>query len=662
MQTHLNCLLVAPYMLGRLTGKVTTHNFVFELQPGAEVRKFEYVKVLHRVYEWVLCQVVEIEVSTQSTLVKCNVLGFRDTQGVKRIRIPFDIGSEVFLADDDFIAAVVELKSEKGAYLGRLDGKTIPVHLDLSKLLTKHVAVLAKSGAGKSYAVGVLIEEILEKKVPVLVIDPHGEYGSLKTAAEKKDMMEKWGISPKGYTVREYGDESQGVAPLRLPGNLTQQELIHLLPGKLNNTQLGILYSAIKGMDQLNFESVQLSLEAEESNAKWSIINLIDHLRTLNIFSAAPIPYNELIKSGSASIINLRGYAPEIQQVICYKLAKDLFELRKVNKVPPFFLVVEEAHNFCPERSFGEATSSKILRTIASEGRKFGLGLCVISQRPARVDKSVLSQCTTQVILKVTNPNDLRAISAGVEGLTAESEAEIQNLSIGTALVTGLVDMPLFVNIRPRRTQHGGDAVDILDQPSFLEQTSQFEEQELLPVLKPQISRKDAELMADGPIEEQLVPGYVFVCKDKETFKLLVEMVDGEVVVNLDEFVTARLPDLRSLSRLQVKILQVAPSLGTFTLDELAEKVGTLDLEDAVSDLVEKEYLADDNGYCLTNRYVLAKLSTYANYGKVEYEKSSAPQLDAGVSLDEIKELLSRFTSVIDHQECFILRYVDAGD
>jgi DNA helicase HerA-like ATPase len=74
-----------------------------------------------------------------------------------------------------------------------------------------------------------------------------------------------------------------------------------------------------------------------------------------------------------------------------------------MDKIPPFMLVVEEAHNFCPERGFEKAISSNIMRTIASEGRKFGLGMMVISQRPARVDKNVISQCNTQIILRVTN-------------------------------------------------------------------------------------------------------------------------------------------------------------------------------------------------------------------------------------------------------------------
>jgi DNA helicase HerA-like ATPase len=104
-----------------------------------------------------------------------------------------------------------------------------------------------------------------------------------------------------------------------------------------------------------------------------------------------------------------------------------------------------------------------VFRTIASEGRKFGLGLMIITQRPAKVDKNVLSQCNTQIILKVNNPNDLKAITASIEGLTDGMEEEIQRLPIGTSIVTGGgVSMPLFVEIRPRESKHGGESVEVI--------------------------------------------------------------------------------------------------------------------------------------------------------------------------------------------------------
>lgn len=457
----------APPILGTIVGKCTTREFTFEIQN--ETKVFEYLKVYHRVFGDVLSQVTEITTTRDESTAHCEIIGYRDPEGaIKSVRIPFDVGSQVERADDEFIRQIIKLGSEHGAYIGKLEGRDINVHLDLRKILTKHVAVLAKSGAGKSYSVGVLIEEVLEKGVPLVIIDPHGEYATLSqpnTSPEDTERMRAYGIGPKGYKVNEYGDPNvTSGKQLKLSNRMTQQELVQMIPAKLTGAQIGILYAALRNIEQVSFDAVIASLGTEESNAKWGLINILEHLQTYNIFSSDPTPYDEIVNPGVCSIINLRGIPAEIQAIIVYKLTKDLFELRKLGRLPPFFLVLEEAHNFCPERSFGETTASKTIRTIASEGRKFGLGLCVISQRPARLDKSVISQCTTQLILKVTNPNDLKAISASVEGLTADAEKEIANLPIGTSLVTGIVEVPLLVNIRPRRSLHGGHSVDILSE------------------------------------------------------------------------------------------------------------------------------------------------------------------------------------------------------
>jgi hypothetical protein len=454
-------------VLGTIIGKCTTREFTFQIE--SETKVFEYLKIYHRVFGDVLCQVTEITSTRDDSTAHCEIIGYRDPDGaIKAIRIPFDVGSQVLRADDDFIRTIIKLSTDSGALVGKLEGRDIHIQLDLRKILTKHVAVLAKSGAGKSYSVGVLIEEILEKGVPLVIIDPHGEYATLRkpnTAKEDVERLKVYGLAPKGYATNEYGDPNvTDGKQLKLSNKMTQQELVQMIPARLTGTQIGILYSALRNIDQVSFDAVIASLNAEESNAKWGLINILEHLRTYNIFSPEPTPYDDIVAPGVCSIINLRGIPAEIQSIIVYKLTKDLFDLRKRGQLPPFFLVLEEAHNFCPERSFGETTASKTIRTIASEGRKFGLGLCVISQRPARLDKSVISQCTTQFILKVTNPNDLKAISASVEGLTAEAEKEIANLPIGTSLITGIVEVPLLVNIRPRRSLHGGHSVDILSE------------------------------------------------------------------------------------------------------------------------------------------------------------------------------------------------------
>lgn len=655
-------------ILGKIVGKATTNDFSFLAL--REPLKFQFVQVLHKEYGFVLCQIVEIQKDADNTIAYCQVVGFKEDGKIKKIRIPFDIGSEVLEAQNEFIEEIIRLDVQGGAFLGLLEGKDIKVRLDLNKVLSMHLAVLAKSGSGKSYAVGVLLEEMISRNIPLLIIDPHGEYSSLRFKNDVPIDLEKLNLlslEPKSFSVEEFGDPTivKGCRPLRLARSSDKQELVHLLPGKLSNSQLAVLYSAIKNASNADFNSLLFALESEESSAKWSLLSMVEHLRDMNIFSGVPIPYSDFLKPRHASIINLKGIEPDIQEVIVYKLCKDLFELRKKNKIPPFFLVIEEAHNFCPERSFGETKASKILRNVASEGRKFGLGLCVISQRPARVDKSILSQCSTQIILKVTNPNDLKALSASVEGLTTSAEKEIQNLPIGTALITGLSDVPLFVNIRPRLSLHGGRAQVIINEEehSFLDKVSTFSENKVLPLIKPGLTHKDLTLMNE-PIEEIkniLVPCKKVFCKDKDgEYSLLIDLHSGAIICDKDSFVLKKIPDFTSLDTLSVNILRFAFSKGNFSDKELITNLGvSLNIEEKLSDLITEGLLIKNREeYKLSNNYAFSKLSKFANHDEIVYDPVNFfKELPININVDTFFDKLKRFVEVLDSSDCFLIKY-----
>jgi uncharacterized protein len=657
-------------ILGTIVGKITTNHFTFHAT--GDPKKFEYVQVMHKSAGFVLCQIVELTRQDSQVLASCIVIGYKQDGKIKSLREPFDAQSEVLRAQDDFIKDIVKLEGSKmGAYVGKLEGRDINVYLDLQTLLTKHVSVLAKSGAGKSYCVGVLIEEIILKKVPILVIDPHGEYDTLQFKTEQADeKMHKFGISPTGFGqfIQIYGDNKlHDVRPLAIPDKMTSEELIQMLPSKISATQEGLLYSVMKNAEKRDFDEILFALEGEESQSKWQVIKLIESLKATGIFSKSPISYNELLQSGKCSVINFKGIAPPSQEVIVYKILKDLFELRKLNKVPPFFCVIEEAHNYCPERGFGQTICSQIIRTIASEGRKFGMGLAVISQRPARVDKSVLSQVSTQVILKVTNPNDLKAISSSVEGLTGESEQEIQNLSIGHALITGVVDVPLFIEIRPRMTKHGGQSVNMLtnQDPEFFDQLKEFESQELLPIIRPPMSKKDVALTVDDAkkVKTGLIPALLCKCDLKgDQFSLLIELVNGSIITNLATLSSKKLPDFAKLTQGQLRVLQQSYALKTFTLEKFMQTyggLGGLDVSKDLDALVTKKYLMKlETKYAVSETYVLTDLKNVATYEKIQYVSIHYDKkMPARVSVDEAITLLQRFCTVLDKSDCFVVKY-----
>ncbi len=664
------------FILGKITGRVTTTRFDFLVENKTE--KFDYCQVYHREYEYVLCQVIELEKTTEEVKARCIIIGYRDKNGrIRQVRSPFDVGTEVLKAEEDFIKAVVMLDDiQKGAYVGLLEGTSIPVYLDLNKLLTRHVAILAKSGSGKSYSVGVLLEEIMDKNVPLLIIDPHGEYITLKEENDnKKDKaaMSRFKVKPKSYArkVSVYGDTQldPGFKPLKLDENLTPDEIVNLLPARLTSSQMGILYSTIKELDRLNLDNLILALQSSENNQKWNLINMVEYLKGLKLFSGNPTSFNELVQSGRCSILNLKGIDPQVQEIMIYKLLKDLFSERKLEKIPPFFLVIEEAHNFVPEKGFSEAKSSKIIKTIASEGRKFGLGLCVVSQRPAIVQKTVLSQCTTQVILKITNPNDLKAITNSVEGITYETENEIKNLPVGTALITGIVDMPLLVNFRPRKTRHGGEAVDILGmqegEDKFFDELKDFKDKKLMPVIQPKLTPKDIRLMSEKEvaIETVLVPCVMFLCENKgREFNLLVEMVNGSVVTDIEQakIKSAFLPELDKLTSEELKVLENAFRQKRFTIESFIQKTGRgLDTESVIKSLAAKGYLDNKYGnYEISDKYILTDIARHAFYAKIEFHRTDAGKiLQKKQRMDSVKALVSKFTTVKDQRECFLVHY-----
>jgi len=358
-------------ILGKIIGKISTMNFKFSVKGNA--KKFQYVQVPFK-DNYVLGQIVEIEKDLDKTIAFCNLLGYREDDKLKHLRYPLEPNTEVLVASEDFIKQTLDLKEDKNsAFLGKLDGyENISIYLDLNKLLTTHISILAKSGSGKSYSSSVIIEEILEKDIPLLIIDPHGEYSSLKYNSKNKEKLNQFGLKPKNYKnkIMEYSsniEDNPECIPLKLnKNNISASELMHLLPARLSNSQQAMLYSVLQNINKIDFNQLILELELEENNLKYTLINILKYLEKLNLFSDAPTSLQELIQPGKCSIINLKGVSLELQQVVVYKLMKDLFEARKKSNVPPFFVVIEESHNFLPERTFGEAKSSEILRKCAS--------------------------------------------------------------------------------------------------------------------------------------------------------------------------------------------------------------------------------------------------------------------------------------------------------
>lgn len=273
-----------------------------------------------------------------------------------------------------------------GTYVGS-NGATCRANID--KLIGQHCAVLGSTGSGKSGTVAALIHSILDHKTAanqtiqprIVVIDPHGEYGAaFKTRCQ---------------VLRAYASAAQGDAgvALRLPYWLMSgDELRSLIIGKTEaeaTSQNNIAYKALKHSRMVTAGIV--AALPESPNGDQAVVLCPGKTHKVIDISGAP---NEVAGTLTALICRL---------LFNFKV----WQTRAERERDPIMIVCEEAHRYVPDR--GEAQykeAQEAVRRIAKEGRKYGLGLMLVSQRPSDVESTVLSQCNSWLILRLTNGAD----------------------------------------------------------------------------------------------------------------------------------------------------------------------------------------------------------------------------------------------------------------
>ena len=382
------------------------------------------------------------------------------------VDVPPRGGSPVYEAPRELIMKALRISEPRRetAYIGRLYKYDVPVYLDINDLVPLHTVVLAQTGQGKSYFAGVVIEELLKKGVTVMVIDTHGEYVEMAKPAQRTRLHEEFGVEPRGY-----GDRILVFSPDPRPGEKRLQFTTKSLSASDILSMTGLRVSRRiqvilkRTLEMLKASGVpftladlaeQLVVDSDDPNLEL-LAEAILEVHRMGIFGERGVRLSELVERGKATIINLVGVPGRPRELVVARLIKTIFQKRKEGKVPPMLLVVEEAHNYIPERP-GNALSKPIIATVAQEGRKFGLGLMVISQRPARVDKNVISQCNTKVIFKMEE-KDLQAVQKSIEGFSSSLAQTITSLERGTCVVMSpSLPMPLIVRVRPRESRHGG--------------------------------------------------------------------------------------------------------------------------------------------------------------------------------------------------------------
>lgn len=399
--------------------------------------------------------------SPKSYILRCVLVGAVRNEG-DTPRIFSEIIS--FVADKSSEVRTLNREERKMIYdtgvlsVGEaVDGS--PVTLPINGLLQRHLSLIGMTGSGKSYLLGLLCEELAEHRAAILIIDPHNEYIPMAQSMPKQvgrmlySLSTAVGLNTYTLDVKEISAyDFQHFTGMGEGSTSILEKAIRTL--QKTNPEYTI-HDILNSLDTL----AQTGSASEAMAATWAR-NYIQNLANTGFIGTSEPSTQEMVRANQVSVVAMSGVKERIQQFVVTSILQRIFDARKQKQIPPLVLVVEEAHRFAP--SAGTASSSSIMRTIAAEGRKFGICLVVVSQRPNRLDSTVLSQCVTNIIMKVKNPADLASIRESAENVTDEVIRELPRFERGEALIMGEA-FPISIRFKvrsDRKTKHGGKSVD----------------------------------------------------------------------------------------------------------------------------------------------------------------------------------------------------------
>jgi len=192
-------------------------------------------------------------------------------------------------------------------------------------------------------------------------------------------------------------------------------------------------------------------------------LKYVKWIKDYPIWGFKDIKIEEILKPAQISVIDLAGIEKNLQDLVVSKLLNDIWTKAKSEGLTyPLFIVLEEAHNLVPKEKAEKLRSAKIINSIAAEGRKFKVFLIVVTQRPYKISSNTLSQCGSQIIMRLTNPTDQNAVKEASEALSENLFNDLPGLNIGEAIILGrLTRIPVMVKIGERETAEGGFDIDI---------------------------------------------------------------------------------------------------------------------------------------------------------------------------------------------------------
>jgi DNA helicase HerA-like ATPase len=337
----------------------------------------------------------------------------------------------------------------------------------------RHTFLCGQSGSGKTYALGTILEQILqETSLRIVVLDPNSDFVRLGAIRPDVDAARaaRYREAASGLVVRRQAeiaaerihvrfldfDPVEQAAVLRLDPIRNREEyaaLVELVEAGLQagDTSAGSLAQRLTAAE----DPETRALAARMRNLglhRWPIWSVGDEGSL-----------QDLVAPGGprALVVDLGSLDSGAEKAIAAESVLAALWRRRAER-EPVLVVIDEAHNVCPREPGDEVTAlaTEHAARIAAEGRKFGLYLLVSTQRPHRVNELVVSQCDNLVLMRMTSVGDLAYVGDTLSFAPPALLGEATSFRMGESLVAGkIASHPAFVRFGPRVSEEGGSDV-----------------------------------------------------------------------------------------------------------------------------------------------------------------------------------------------------------
>lgn len=374
-------------------------------------------------------------------------------------------GKSVFQLPAELIPDLLNTPTapDKGLYIGKVDSAGDEIDLILPmEALARHIAIVGKTGVGKSYSVGVLIEELCRLKIPVLSFDV------LRDFCEATDDL--GGCNLTGGVNFKVPFSLIGASEfLNFMPNLTQgqQEIIvsayERISGKARN-QLDKHGNVAISIGDLESEILDTARAFDQKGVGGRAVS-----KAKAVYNRSPVlaeSFQDWIKElKTKPIVNvfIGQLSQNARNLLVGSAARIIQTLRRRELIPPCVFILDEAHFFLP--SGGASTpSTRIIRELIRTARHDAIGIVLISQSPASMDKQALLTCNTRVIFAL-DKDDLRTVEGTIDA-PSEVISRIPKQAKGTAILTSGADImrhSTTMKIRTRTTPEGAPTPNLAE-------------------------------------------------------------------------------------------------------------------------------------------------------------------------------------------------------